>query len=354
MAATTHTATSVGPTFPLVEVSGDSYQLGYQHGRQAGDLIGRYLVWIEKLTGMPRAELCVNAERLRPNIESLSPAFGEEVRGLADGADISLAEAWLCQVRGEASRTLEGGCTAYALTGEATANGRPLCGQNQDLQPEYSDVAIVLKVRPNDGRPRAVMFTFAGQIGYSGMNEHGVAHFANQLYNFDWRPALPHYVLKRLALEQRNVEQCVQVYAQNRTCSAGNIILCDSGAVADVEVRPEGLAVFDDDDPDQRLHTNHYLTKEFTGFDEEAFPQLPDTADRLERIRTLVRRSWGTITVDTMKEMLTDHDGDPAAICRHGAAGLHTVSGYVAEPATGTLHIRRGHGCTGTWTAYEV
>ena len=43
------------------------------------------------------------------------------------------------------------------------------------LEPDYADAAIVLSVKPTDGRPRAVMLTFAGQLGYAGMNEHGVA-----------------------------------------------------------------------------------------------------------------------------------------------------------------------------------
>lgn len=72
-----------------------------------------------------------------------------------------------------------------------TKDGAPLARQNQDLEPEYANVAILLRVSPNDGRPRALMFTFAGQLGYSGMNHLGVAHFANALYDFEWRPGLP-------------------------------------------------------------------------------------------------------------------------------------------------------------------
>ena len=81
---------------------------------------------------------------------------------------------------------------------------------------------------------------------------------------------------------------------------------------------------------------------------------LPDSCPRLERIRHLVRESWGRITADTMKVILADHDGDPGGICRHGEGGSHSVTGYIAEPAAGLFHVRRGHGCTGTWTAYEV
>ena len=338
--------------FPLFEVSGSSYEMGYQHGAQAGHLVHRYLLWIERLTGKPRDLLCRNAMSFLPLIEALSPAFVEEVRGLADGADISLDEAVLCQARAEAARVGEGGCTGFALGASATADGRPLAGQNQDLEPEYADVAMLLRVRPTDGRPRALMFTFAGQIGYSGMNEHGLAHFANALYGFEWRLGLPHYPMKRVMLEQRRVTECVDLLKRHRTCSAHNVVMCDGeGNVADVEIRPEGVAEFEDDGPDWRVHTNHYVTEGFAGYEDDT---LPDSCDRLDRMRLLIKERWGELDVDGMKDILKDHEGDPAGICRHGAKEMHSVSGYIAQPSEGLLHVRRGHGCIGTWTAYEV
>lgn len=339
-------------TFPLVEVSGSSYEMGYQHGAQAANLIQRYLLLIERLTKLPRDVLCRNAMTFLPRIQALSSAFVEEIQGLADGAGISFEEAVLCQARAEAGRVAEGGCTAFALMGAATADSQPLAGQNQDLEPEYADVAILLHVKPNDGRPRALMFTFAGQLGYSGMNEHGVAHFANALYDFEWQPGLPHYPLKRLILEQANVAACIDLFAQHRTCSAANAMLCDGqGHIADVEVCPDGIARFYDDEPDWLVHANHYLAPPFVGYERNT---LPDSCPRLERMRTLLRAHWGTITVETMQALLADHDGDPAGICRHGERGMHSISGYIAEPAKGLLHVRRGHGCLGTWRAYEV
>jgi len=85
--------------------------------------------------------LRVNAMRFPPFIQRLSPAYVQEIHSLADGARISLPDAVLCQARAEASKRWDGGCT---------------------------DVAIVLRVRPNDGRPAAIMFPFAG-----------VCHFVN-------------------------------------------------------------------------------------------------------------------------------------------------------------------------------
>ncbi|HCR15870.1 MAG TPA: hypothetical protein DIU35_00160, partial [Candidatus Latescibacteria bacterium] len=103
--------------------------------------------------------------------------------------------------------------------------------------------------------------------------------------------------------------------------------------------------------PDILLHTNHYLTDAFQEYEDNT---LADSCPRLDRIGELVEAQLGEITVDTMKGILADHSGDPAGICRHGEKGMHSVSGYIAEPAKGVLHVRRGHGCLGSWVEYEV
>lgn len=342
----------VGQTFPLIEVSGSAYEMGYQHGAQAAALVQRYLLWIEKLTGKPRDLLGRKAMAFLPLIEALSPAMVAEIRGLADGAGISLEEAVLCQARAEAASVPEGGCTAFALKGTATSDGHALAGQNQDLAPEYADVGLIVRIKPDDGRPRALMFTFAGQLGYAGMNEHGVAQFANSVYDYKWRLGLPHYPLKRVMLEKQTVEECVEMLARHRPCSAANVVLCDGrDHVADVEIRPDGMARYYGEEPDAILHSNHYVTPAFAPYETHS---IPDSCSRLDRMRALVSENWGGITVDTMKRILADHEGDPSAICRHGGGGWHSICGYIAEPAKGLLHIRHGHGCLGTWQTYEV
>jgi len=338
--------------FPLVEVSGSAFELGYQHGAQAADMIERYLRLTERLTQMSRDRLCRNALVFLPLIERFSPAYLEEVRGLAAGAAISFEEALLCQARAEAGFIPEGGCSSFALTGAATADGQTLAGQNQDLPPEYSDVAILLHVKPTDGRPRALMFTFAGQLGYVGMNQTGMCLFANALYDADWQLGLPKYPMKRALLEQTTVQAGIDLLTRHRLCSANNLVLVDGqGGLADVEERPDGVAVFQDAPPQRRLHTNHYVSDTFKAFETNS---LPDSCPRLDRLRALVEQQWGAITVNTMQAILADHDNNPGGICRHGAGGMHTISGYIAEPAQGVLHVRRGHGCLGTWQTYEV
>jgi len=348
------------PSFPLVEVSGTAREMGFQHGAQAAQLIHKYLLWIEKSTGKERGELGQRALAFQPAMEALSPLFVEEVRGLAAGAGITFAEAMICQARGEAARAPlnEGdtafaeGCTAFAFTGSATRGGVPLAGQNQDLPPEFSSLGIVLHVKPTDGRPRAITFTFAGQLGYMGTNQLGVSHFANAVGGCPWVLGLPHYPLKRVLREQRTFADCLRILETHRTCSPANMAFCDGeGNIADVESRSDGIALYEDDHPDCRLHTNHYLTAAFAQYDPDP---RPDSIRRLERLRILVKERWGELDVDALKQILADHDGDPGGICRHGEGNSHSICGYIAEPAAGLFHVRRGHGCLGTWTAYEV
>lgn len=348
--------------FPYIEVSGNSFEMGYQHGVQVPDLIEKYLLLIERITHKSRDTLCRNARAYVSLLEKFSLSFVEELKGLANGAGISFEEAVVCQLRGSAAYSVaQEGCTSFAMTGSATKNGLTYAGQNQDMEPEMADVGIVLHLKPTDGRPRIINFTFAGEIGYHGMNSLGVAEFANALdggkpFVADAKAglALSHYPIKRGMLESKNVQECINLYKTHRVNGPANAMLCDGqGNIADLEVRPElQVAEFKDESPSFIGHANHYVTNEFA----DPGRDNPNSSSHIrhKRIHTLVKENWGNITVDMIKKILADHEGDPGGICRHGLEGSHSICGYVAEANKSIFHVRRGHGCIGTWTAYEV
>ena len=99
-------------------------------------------------------------------------------------------------------------------------------------------------------------------------------------------------------------------------------------------MRPEGIAIYPDTHPYVRLHTNHYITKEFARYENSA---LPDSCPRLDRMRKLIRESFGKLTVERVKAILADHDGGSAAICRHGA---------VACTRSAVISLTREAGCS--------
>ena len=214
---------------PLVRVSGGPYERGRQHGRACGDLIRRYpevLLEVISVEGRWRAldrasapgkreDLLSRAMTFLPAMEAFAPHLVEEIRGIADGAKVSFAEALLVNVRAEVmGAASEALCTSFALSREATADGTIFSGQNLDQHPANRDLMIVLHVEPDQG-PAILMCTFAGLVGYPGINSLGVSLVQNALSTHDWRrDGMPHYLLKRVLLEQQDVRSCTATAAQ--------------------------------------------------------------------------------------------------------------------------------------------
>ena len=133
--------------FPLVQVGGTAFEMGQQHGYQAAHLIRLYLDFIAA-DAESRAQKMEHALTYVPGITDLNPRYMEEVRGLADGANISFGEAMLCQTRGAGPvdpPANDEGCTAFAFAGDATSHGQTLAGQNQDISPAMVSTPFLLR-----------------------------------------------------------------------------------------------------------------------------------------------------------------------------------------------------------------
>jgi len=346
--------------FPYFEVAGTPYELGYQHGELAREQVRGFAAYLLGTAGAPPEAVLAATHRFLPLFRRHCPTLLEEIRGLAEGARISLEEALLLQIRGEIAGVLTAeGCTTFAVEGRHTQGGGILIGQTSDMAPELEEYFLVARLEPKEG-PRMLMWTFAGQLGYHGLNDHGVAHFANNVSGGPLpatRPGgLPHYPVKRRLYECRTREELLTLWGTLPVCSSGNYMLASGDPdIFDVEATPTGIAVLEG--PDGYLaHANHFLSPEFRTSDTDA-QALPDSFARQERMTTLLRERLGCLSVDTMKEVLSDHRHHPQSICRHEEAGLgrmSTVAGLVAEPGAGRLHVSRGQPCRGDWTTYRI
>jgi isopenicillin-N N-acyltransferase-like protein len=212
-------------------------------------------------------------------------------------------------------------------------------------------------------RPAVLLWTFGGQIGYHGLNAAGVAHFANSLGGGPaWRFALPHYPVKRMMLEQQSLDGVLELLGRVPVCSSGNYVLCDgAGRIGNVELTPEGFALLEDE-AGYLVHTNHFLCGPYRCPANDA-ASVPDSFPRLRRMRKLVAGQLGRLTVENLKTILADHEGQPTAICRHPHNGPdhssvsargRTVASLIAEPAEGRLHVSRGNPCQADYATYTL
>jgi isopenicillin-N N-acyltransferase-like protein len=340
------------PSFPLFHACGSHRELGRQHGEQCRSLLLSFLEYLQSTLKLTRAEMRARAGRFRPLFERHCPHLLEEVQGLAEGADVDPADALAVQIRGELGPAAAPACTTFVISGRGTADGQLLIGQNSDVEPDMGELGYVLHLEPA-GKPAVLMWTFGGMIGYHGFNAAGVGHFANSLGGGPaWRFALPHYPVKRLMLERRTVPEVLELLGRVPVCSSGNYVLCDGeGRIADVELTPDGYERIGDDGAGFITHSNHFLCAAHASPASHA-ASLPDSFPRLDRIRRLVGEQFGRLTVEDMKQILADHDGEPTSICRHPHDGPdhpsvsrhgRTSASLIAEPTAGRFHVSRGN-----------
>ncbi len=354
--------------FPYIEVSGTPYRMGREHGRQAATQIHGFVQHLVNCSGRSRVEVLTAAGRFRPLFERYCPLLVEEICGVADGAEIPFEEALLLQIRGEASPLLaERACTTFAIAPTASATGALLIGQTSDMEPELEPFFVVLHLHPDSG-PRTLMWTFAGQLGYHGLNEYGVAHFANSVWGGPApaaRPArginfppygLPHYPIKRRLYESRTRQEFEAVWAALPVVSSGNyMVATGEPAIFDLEATPAGFTVLEPVDG-VLAHANHFLSSRFRTAETDA-ASLPDSFIRQEQMTRLLQERVGELTVEAVREILADHEGHPCGICRHEETDVRrmaTVAGLIAEPQAGRFHVARGNPCRGDWTTYTL
>jgi isopenicillin-N N-acyltransferase-like protein len=346
--------------FPFIEASGTPFEMGQSHGEQARDQIRAFVDYLIRNAGRPRDGVLRATHRFLPLFERYCPALLEEVEGLAAGAGLTLEEALLPQIRGEIQGVLpEHACTTFAVDGTRSATGGTLIGQTSDMAAELEQYFVVLRLCPDTG-PRLLMWSFAGQLGYHGLSEYGVAHFANSVSGGPppgtTPGGLPHYPVKRRLYECRSRAEVMEMWRVLPVCSSGNYMLATpEPAIFDVEATPAGVEVLE---PVEGVlaHANHFLHPRWRTEATDAL-SLPDSFQRQARIEELLRSHEGRITLGILQNALADHHGYPCSICRHEHTGDHpmvTVAALIAEPVAGFLHVARGRPCQREWNTYQV
>jgi isopenicillin-N N-acyltransferase like protein len=93
-------------------------------------------------------------------------------------------------------------------------------------------------------------------------------------------------------------------------------------------------------------HTNHYVHPDM--LDYEASDQVEGSTLRLHRTRQLLDETVGEpMTRTGLREILSDHENGPDALCRHGHAlgEPQTVFWCVADVTARTVMYGRGNPC---------
>jgi isopenicillin-N N-acyltransferase like protein len=138
----------------------------------------------------------------------------------------------------------------------------------------------------------------------------------------------------------------------DRASSYNNVLTSVDGGVANVEGSASDAEVTGLDADGHLAHTNHYVCDRMLAFEGDP-DYAKHSAVRYERAREMLASApAGTITEDSMRTMLSDHEGAPDSICRHPASGdteaSKTVFWCVADVTAGRITFGRGNPCDST------
>jgi len=376
--------------FEVIELSGGPRERGRQHGEALSREISRNVdIYLDRFEteGVDPELAREQADRFRSVIESETPRYAAEMRGIADGSDTSITHVSLLNARYEIihtawkEQTADGpdddaptvdGCTSFGVVPRATADDRTYIGQNWDWIPPTEETIVLTRVSRPD-RPDHLVFTEAGIVGgKAGVNEHGVGLGLNGLTSSsDGESPLrkPIHVRCREVMDAEGLDAAMApVLRTDRPVSANFVVgavddgvgdenPAGSGEVLNVEAAPE-IASHQSPRGGVTTHANHFVDDRVTSLTERRETSTVYRAARLRRHIEAGRDSGG-VTAAELRAGLRDHFGRPASICRHprpdpDGGCMQTNASFVICLDERRIDAVRGRPCQGEYRAYGV
>jgi isopenicillin-N N-acyltransferase-like protein len=288
--------------------------------------------------------------------EQYSPDMVEELRGIAEGAGVSLEAVMLLQIRNQLQPDGDAACTSLSLAGGAASGGR-IVAQNWDNDPDVQPFTIVLTRQPTD-KPAVMTVTQAGLIAYIGLNSEGIGVCLNTLPAPARRHGVPHYFTVRGIYEANSLEGAIHAVERAERAIPANIMLTTPQGPADLEVTIDQVHVLRDEGSGRVTHANHcrHPALQKVG---RVFPDLLQSRDRQRRVDRLFEHGSQHPDVEQVKAILRDHDGHPHSLCRHpnddpNTGTWTTVFSVIIEPDAGRMQLSRGTPCSQPYETYSL
>lgn len=263
-----------------VTVEGEPQERGRAQGEALRPLISigmeRWKEVIQRSIGLDTdgyLERFIEETDFMPAIERWAPDLLEEVKGIAEGANLPFRDIYAYQLMDEewffrfesASRPEH--CSTVAVFDEGQT---PILGQNMDLPSWYDGTQTLLHVKNQGSDVESFVFAPAGLIGTTGVNNQGIGICCNSIAHLGFRKSgLPVAFIVRRVLEQRSLQAAVDFVGGVEHSSAQNYAIGGPETVVDLECSPNKVVQFVPEGT-RLCHTNHPLANDDQPLREES------------------------------------------------------------------------------------
>ncbi len=343
-------------TFPLLEVKGSHYDIGYATGKTFSSNIREFLRrredWFRSLVQFVDEDKGDYYGKLKKTTEERMPQLIEELKGIADGARIHYDELLIMNLKSElaAMRALRQeenpGCSTIHVSGK---NERFFV-HNEDGHVDNSGFMFMLKATPPSGVTFATL-VYPGLLPGNGpgINSEGFAFSTNFIGCLTPKVGLPRYFLNRWVVESRDIKDAVKRATLPRRAFAfhHNFGSFKTGKMISIETTPDTYDMRETEGI--YMHTNHNILPKTKDFPQDRNYVSSSSSSRFEVLSGLLEKVKDIDDLDEEKvvAMLSSHRQAPYSPCRHphgdvkgitlGTAAFNLKDGY--------MRIYKGNPC---------
>jgi len=370
----------------VLVLEGTARERGRAHGEALRDLIHehhlRWLDALQKQTGMDEQlylDRLLDETNFMPAIERWTPNLLDEVRGIAEGANIDFRytfarqlsdeEPWFRREMKPSDNVDADENLACSSIGLSAREGRAtVIGQNMDTPTWYDGLQVLLHLKGPDMPVEVFNYSLAGKISLCGMNSNGLGVCCNTLAQLDSaRDGLPEDFVVRGFLACENLTAGLEFLRSLKHASGQDYTVEEPGSRAiNIEASANCTEEFlPFEGADRVYHTNHPLENDDQAMFRKALAES-DNQDELipsyngstmERFGELQRRlstPEKELSISDIKTAFSSHSG---GVCRHpdeNGAGNITLGCLIMDLGeTPCLQIAPGPPCKTPFVEYR-
>ncbi len=324
---------------PVIELKGNSYNKGLQHGRLLKKEIAEvYTKWKENIRstvkGDPDSTLSVFLQKtnFKPSIEKNTPEIMQELKGIADGSGQSLDDVYAFQLvdefwvyLDEQMNKANHHCSGLGVA--ATTSHPAYIAQNMDLENYMQGYQVLFHLPSNNSEPEQYLLSCAGLIVLNGVNAKGIGLCVNTLMELKASTdGLPVAFVIRGILNKKNGKEAMEFLKNVKHASGQNYILGIVDSVYDFEASSNQVTRFLPKGEDQSIvyHTNHALVNHdvkewYKTYHQQVVDGSLKERNSIVRFASLQERlnkKSSDISADLIKTTLRSKDDVNNPVCR--------------------------------------
>lgn len=358
--------------FPYIEIEGNSYEIGFQEGKNFKDRIKNSVDCYKKMfmdySNLEWERAKELSKKFIPIITEYDADYIEEIRGVAEGSGFEFEDILALNCRselvfvGKEFDKVDGGCTSIGISECAGLNGNSYAAHNWDWKTSQKSSMIMMKIKQKNGKPSIFMVTEAGIIGKTGFNSEGLAVFLNALSTNQAPKGLPLHMAMRKIMDCSTLSEAIkEVTKMPLGCCANFMLGHKNGECVNIEIENEEFDVLYPKDG-IIVHTNHFVSPRLPTLSRKDTTKykLTDSFIRLGRAYKLLRKKGFDIDEKEIMSVLKDHVEYPNSICRHNnlkideGLRMGTIFSMIVNLTQGKILFCEGNPCENDYKEYSI